>query len=491
MALLVADVRTESFDKPPPPKKKWIQDYLEKDCKREAEQPLSCQKVVQNVIDQFQDYMDESKRSWANSVQVVIGRTELEQSNHFSRLLDPAKYGDKFNRSLEKLQQTSLDRSPIRNLSRQEIGGVVKGVINQFLNGNLPDSGFRRSRKRCSRHINTKGRDEEAKVSLEDEILAKMPRLLPIHPVIPEPFQDESGVLNLSLPKTGSKVTFATEDNCYSEDSMRSSKTSKSQEMQDREILGHARNTPKPNSVIIQTSLPTTQIFPQVLIKSGDRSNPVAEASPVTIARFPPTKSHFGSIGPGSVINYTKGSTENEVSFKPKPYTVIQPVPLERLLPPKAQDKTINSRTLTKKNLLVQTVPSLFHQPSPIKTAAPTQKSIQDMKPAPRPKPTGRNRNKPEQKKSSNREMHNRLEKNRRALLKKCFDELAVECELDPKKSSNLTVIRAAYKYVLGLTRKERENEKELANLVKDKILKQQKLEELNRNYPGVLPDDN
>ena len=263
MALLVADVRTESFDKPPPPKKKWIQDYLEKDCKRETENPLSRQNlggVVQNVIDQFQDYMDESKRSWGSSVQMVIGRAELEQSKHFNKLLDPAKYGDKFNRSLEKLQQTSLERSPIPCMSRQE---VVKGVINRFLNGNLAESGFRRSRKRCNRHLSkVQMREDNANGSREDEILAKMPRLLPIYLNICEPLEEESGVLNLSLPKTSSKVTFATEDNCYSEDSMRSSKTSKSQEMQDREILVHA--APKPSSVI-QTSLPT-QIFQSVLI---------------------------------------------------------------------------------------------------------------------------------------------------------------------------------------------------------------------------------
>merc|ERR1712050_29101 len=50
---------------------------------------------------------------------------------------------------------------------------------------------------------------------------------------------------------------------------------------------------------------------------------------------------------------------------------------------------------------------------------------------------------------STTREVHNRLEKNRRAHLKMCFDELAAECDLDPKKASNLTVIRSAYKYIM------------------------------------------
>jgi len=86
---------------------------------------------------------------------------------------------------------------------------------------------------------------------------------------------------------------------------------------------------------------------------------------------------------------------------------------------------------------------------------------------------------------SSTREVHNRLEKNRRAHLKLCFDELAAECDLDPKKASNLTVIRSAYKYIMSLRRKERENEKNLANLVQEKIRRQNLLEELKREFPG------
>lgn len=86
---------------------------------------------------------------------------------------------------------------------------------------------------------------------------------------------------------------------------------------------------------------------------------------------------------------------------------------------------------------------------------------------------------------STTREVHNRLEKNRRAHLKMCFDELAAECDLDPKKASNLTVIRSAYKYIMSLRRKERENEKNLATLVQEKIKRQNLLEELKREFPG------
>ena len=88
---------------------------------------------------------------------------------------------------------------------------------------------------------------------------------------------------------------------------------------------------------------------------------------------------------------------------------------------------------------------------------------------------------------TSTRELHNQLEKNRRAQLKLCFEELAGECQIDPKtKASNLTVIRTAYKVVMGLRRDERENEKEIANLAEEKIKLTQRLEELRRQLPGV-----
>merc|ERR1712112_109675 len=87
---------------------------------------------------------------------------------------------------------------------------------------------------------------------------------------------------------------------------------------------------------------------------------------------------------------------------------------------------------------------------------------------------------------SSTREVHNRLEKNRRAHLKMCFDELAIECNLDPKKTSNLTVIQSAYKFTMSLKRKDRENERNLASLVQQKIKLQQRLEEIKRELPGM-----
>ncbi|UJR09950.1 hypothetical protein I4U23_014173 [Adineta vaga] len=64
------------------------------------------------------------------------------------------------------------------------------------------------------------------------------------------------------------------------------------------------------------------------------------------------------------------------------------------------------------------------------------------------------------------REIHNRLEKHRRAHLKDCFDNLKAEvpCQRD-RKITNLQVLNLAIKYIQTLTRKEREYEKEIALL--------------------------
>ena len=91
----------------------------------------------------------------------------------------------------------------------------------------------------------------------------------------------------------------------------------------------------------------------------------------------------------------------------------------------------------------------------------------------------------------STREVHNRLEKNRRAQLKSCFNELATECDLDPAKASNLLVIRTAYKSIMTLRREEREQERTVAALVQEKIRRQARLAELRRQCAcaGGAPD--
>ncbi|CAF1441575.1 unnamed protein product [Adineta ricciae] len=78
------------------------------------------------------------------------------------------------------------------------------------------------------------------------------------------------------------------------------------------------------------------------------------------------------------------------------------------------------------------------------------------------------------------REIHNRLEKHRRAHLKGCFDNLKAEvpCQRD-RKITNLQVLNLAIKYIQTLTRKEREYEHEIALLTARNIELQQRLRSL------------
>ncbi|XP_022108885.1 mucin-5B-like [Acanthaster planci] len=86
-------------------------------------------------------------------------------------------------------------------------------------------------------------------------------------------------------------------------------------------------------------------------------------------------------------------------------------------------------------------------------------------------------------KRSGTREVHNKLEKNRRAQLKECFDNLRDQIpNLDNKKlkPSNLSILQGALRYLQALKRKERELEYETERLARQKILYQEKLAKLS-----------
>ncbi|KAM6987821.1 max-binding protein MNT isoform 1-T1 [Tautogolabrus adspersus] len=78
------------------------------------------------------------------------------------------------------------------------------------------------------------------------------------------------------------------------------------------------------------------------------------------------------------------------------------------------------------------------------------------------------------------REVHNKLEKNRRAHLKECFETLKKNIpNIDEKKTSNLCVLRSALRYIQTLKRKEKEYEHDMERLAREKIATQQRLAEL------------
>uniref|UniRef100_A0A672RS71 Max-binding protein MNT n=1 Tax=Sinocyclocheilus grahami TaxID=75366 RepID=A0A672RS71_SINGR len=86
------------------------------------------------------------------------------------------------------------------------------------------------------------------------------------------------------------------------------------------------------------------------------------------------------------------------------------------------------------------------------------------------------------------REVHNKLEKNRRAHLKECFDILKKNVpNVDEKKTSNLSVLRSALRYIQTLKRKEKEYEHEMERLAREKIATQQRLAELKNELSQCI----
>ncbi|XP_018339021.1 PREDICTED: rho GTPase-activating protein gacU-like isoform X2 [Trachymyrmex septentrionalis] len=92
---------------------------------------------------------------------------------------------------------------------------------------------------------------------------------------------------------------------------------------------------------------------------------------------------------------------------------------------------------------------------------------------------------------SGTREVHNKLEKNRRAHLKECFEFLKRQLpSQDEKKSSNLSILHAANKYIQALRKRERDYEHEMEKLAREKIAAQQRLvalkKELNATWDHI-----
>jgi len=89
------------------------------------------------------------------------------------------------------------------------------------------------------------------------------------------------------------------------------------------------------------------------------------------------------------------------------------------------------------------------------------------------------------------REVHNKLEKHRRAHLKECFDILKRQLTwtTEEKKTSNLNILHAAFKTINALKKRERELEHEMEQLAKDKIANTTRLLSLKKEFAAMDGD--
>uniref|UniRef100_A0A8D0FIG7 Max-binding protein MNT n=1 Tax=Strix occidentalis caurina TaxID=311401 RepID=A0A8D0FIG7_STROC len=216
-------------------------------------------------------------------------------------------------------------------------------------------------------------------------------------------------------------------------------------------------------------------------------SSPIS-VIPIPVVTSPPQQAAQTALSPPLVQRHqplvsTPGVTKEASSVAP----VIQrpPGPLlpdgKAATPPSGSPKQLQHYAapvlaISQHHVVPQPIQPQPHQPLQ-HPGAPPQLGALKLAPAEDTKPN-------EQKKRpggvGTREVHNKLEKNRRAHLKECFETLKRNIpNVDDKKTSNLSVLRSALRYIQTLKRKEKEYEHEMERLAREKIATQQRLAEL------------
>ncbi|MCJ8740584.1 hypothetical protein PDJAM_G00060570 [Pangasius djambal] len=182
----------------------------------------------------------------------------------------------------------------------------------------------------------------------------------------------------------------------------------------------------------------------------------------------PPQQQHLQQLQHRPLVTHVKaeGSTlpQSGTSPKQQPQPLLQPYPAPVITPQHA--------------LLAQ--PTLAQPQSHVsQPARPNGAALEDSRGLEgKRRPGG----------AGTREVHNKLEKNRRAHLKECFETLKRNVpNVDEKKTSNLSVLRSALRYIQTLKRKEKDYEHEMEKLAREKIATQQRLAELKNDLSQCM----
>ncbi|CAL8351131.1 unnamed protein product [Lota lota] len=230
----------------------------------------------------------------------------------------------------------------------------------------------------------------------------------------------------------------------------------------------HTGLPPPPPPLPANLSQPATPHFP-----SPPRRDPY---SPQESTRAPPPVSpqprpdpSLSSLASAATVSYPSPPSHQNHHHHPLPQLAAQhagtqpPLPLQRypgsiVTAPQQQQQP------------------LLPQPGPPQAPLPTSPNSRGS-----PPDDGRHLdNKKRPGGAGTRDVHNKLEKNRRAHLKECFEMLKKNIpNVDEKKTSNLSVLRSALRYIQTLKRKEKEFEHEMERLAREKIATQQRLDEL------------
>lgn len=91
---------------------------------------------------------------------------------------------------------------------------------------------------------------------------------------------------------------------------------------------------------------------------------------------------------------------------------------------------------------------------------------------------------------SGTREVHNKLEKHRRAHLKECFDVLKQQLPAsDEKKTSNLSILHSALRHIKALQKSDLELEQERERLENERISQQRRIINLKKDFAAIYGD--
>ncbi|KAL7853611.1 hypothetical protein AOLI_G00204550 [Acnodon oligacanthus] len=160
-------------------------------------------------------------------------------------------------------------------------------------------------------------------------------------------------------------------------------------------------------------------------------------------------------------------------SPKQQPQALLQPYPAPIIT---TQSPAAGQHTLLPQPTLAQPQSSQSQATQPARTNGSPLEDARSLEGKRRPGGAG------------TREVHNKLEKNRRAHLKECFETLKRNVpNVDEKKTSNLSVLRSALRYIQTLKRKEKEYEHEMERLAREKIATQQRLAELKNELSQCM----
>lgn len=200
---------------------------------------------------------------------------------------------------------------------------------------------------------------------------------------------------------------------------------------------------------------------------------------PVQVALIPVVTSPT-ALALSSVITLSSPGIESPQRLPLGPTVKVEPVTPPHSCSPKQQHQQHQLVQTYQSPIITASPHHLIHQPVPTQTQASHQlqsnaggklSSLEEARHLEQKRRPGG---------AGTREVHNKLEKNRRAHLKECFETLKRNIpNVDDKKTSNLSVLRSALRYIQTLKRKEKEYEHEMERLAREKISTQQRLAEL------------